>query len=217
MAVSLGDQPSRAPTYRWTHAQAEGVLLVDDALRGTAAALSFGRTGWLGGITVAPEHRGAGLGAELTEAAAAWLTGRGVESVLLHATEAGARTYEALGWEAEGELVQYDTPLSMPVGRPVPWQEAAPLDAEATGEDRSVVLSAGEARMSAKGVSVTLPWGAAHAVGDDLHWGRSWIMPAQHEAPAGWTERARVKRMRRGAEVRWRPELVRGAFNLFWG
>jgi len=217
MALSLGAHPTRRPTYRWTHAQEAGVALVDDALRATAAAISFGRTGWLGGITVLPEHRGSGLGTEITEAAAAWLVERGVESVLLHATELGAPLYARLGWEEEGELVLYETPLAMPVGRPARWQAVAELDAAATGEDRTVVLSAGEARVTDKGGSVTLPWGSAHAVGDDLHWGSQWIMPAQHEAPAGWTERARVKRMRRGAPVEWRPELVRGAFNLFWG
>ena len=221
MSVSLGDHPTRRPTYRWTHAQAEGVLLVDDELRGTAAALCFGRTGWLGGITVLPGHRGAGLGAELTEAAAAWLIERGTESVLLHATAQGAPLYERLGWETEGELVLYAVAPRAPAGEPAPWEAVAPLDARATGEDRSVVLRAGTARVTGTGASVTLPWGDGHAVGhDDALMGgpaERWILPAQQQAPAGWTERERVLRMRRGAEVKRRPELVRGAFNLFWG
>jgi hypothetical protein len=217
MAVSLGAHATRVPTYRWVHGCGAGVLLVDAGLRGTAAALTFGRTGWLGGITVLPEHRGTGLGAELTEAAAAWLVARGCESVLLHATEVGARLYERLGWEREGELVMYDTPPAAQRGDAAPWEAVRALDALASGEDRSVVLRAGAARVSATGASVTLPWGSAHAVGDDLHHGERWILPAQHEAPAGWTERARVARMRRGAEVAWRPDLVRGAWNLFWG
>ena len=220
MAVGLGPAPSRAPTVRWTCAQPEGALLVDDEGRATASALSFGRTGWLGGLTVAPEHRGRGLGEAITEAAAAWLVERGAETVLLYATDLGEPLYARLGFTVTGSLALYAAPPAQVVGEVVPWQEAAELDALATGEDRSVVLRAGVARRTPAGVGVTLPWGRAHGIGDPAlaHCSDGqWILPSDAEAPAGWTERARVTRMERGAQVAWRPELVRGAFNLFWG
>src|ERR671931_2017891 len=68
-----------------------GDVLVVDASEGAAAGavccVSFGATGWIGALGVAPEARRRGIGRALTEAAIASLRDRGAETVLLLATD----------------------------------------------------------------------------------------------------------------------------------
>src|ERR1700712_1129801 len=81
-----------------------GCLLVaesDGVIVGTGGAVSFGRTGWIGGITVAPAARGRGLGRALTEASLACLDG--CETVLLLASALGRPIYDRLGFVSEGD------------------------------------------------------------------------------------------------------------------
>ena len=74
MARAFGT-PYHVPSVHTLVAAAPGghllVAVVDEAVVGTAAAVSFGPTGWLGGVTVAPEARGR------RHAPGAWSRGRG--------------------------------------------------------------------------------------------------------------------------------------------
>src|SRR3954451_5978924 len=76
------------------------VAVADGAILGTGGAVSFGRTGWIGGITVAPSARGRGLGRALTEASLAFL--EPCETVLLLASALGRPIYDRLGFADEG-------------------------------------------------------------------------------------------------------------------
>src|SRR5947207_2001392 len=61
----------------------------DGAAAGAVCCVSFGATGWIGALGVAPEARRHGLGRALTEAAIARLHERGASTVLLSATAIG--------------------------------------------------------------------------------------------------------------------------------
>jgi predicted N-acetyltransferase YhbS len=92
-----------------------GALLVaehEGRIVGTGAAVGFGPTGWIGGVTVAAEARGARLGQALTEAAIATLGAR--ETVLLLASAAGLPTYERLGFEPDGRYRVFAPPANAP-------------------------------------------------------------------------------------------------------
>jgi len=147
---------------------------------GAACTASFGATGWIGALGVAPEARRRGLGAALTEAAVAWLRARDARTVLLYATEAGRPIYERLGFVAEERAVAWRGVAGAPP--PValaPLAEAdraalTALDAEVTGERRAAVLDAIRplAGVGARDPDGTLvgwalasPWGAGTAIG----------------------------------------------------
>ena len=70
----------------------------DGATAGAVCCVSFGATGWIGALGVAPEARRHGLGRALTEAAIARLHDRGATTVLLFATDMGRPLYERLGF-----------------------------------------------------------------------------------------------------------------------
>lgn len=121
----------------------------DGAMAAVAGAVSFGATGWLGAVAVAPEHRRDGLGRAIVEAAAVWLRERGARTILLYATEAGRPLYESLGFEAEYVATAWRGVAAVRLPAPVRPLTAADrdaflaLDRLATGEDRSVVWPAG--------------------------------------------------------------------------
>ena len=239
MGGAFGTPPDTMPSYNVVHAATWGVLLCDDDMRGTAAAVSFGRTGWLGGITTAAQHRRQGVARAATVAAMDWLEARGAETILLHATADGAPLYAGLGFEPDGEYVVHRVPAGWAGAGLEPLGDfgwVAELDAAATGEDRTAVLELGFPRgggVSRQGAAVALAWGAGHAVAADPITGERllgaadpggrWIVPDGNPAALaacaarGWAEETRTLRMRRGPRVPWRPEMVWGAFNLFWG
>ncbi len=108
------------------------VAVPEGELAGVAAGAWFGATGWVGGVAVAPERRRAGLGGALTEAVIAHLQGRGAATVLLHATDAGRRVYQRLGFLAEGEyltLAGPPLPAAGPAGNGVRPGQAGDLAA----------------------------------------------------------------------------------------
>src|SRR4051812_43093901 len=102
MAEAYG-LPIQAPTvHTLVHSLPDGVLLVaqsDGQVVGTSGAIGLGRTGWVGGVAVAPAFRGRGLGGRPTSAALDWLGPR--ETVLLLASAAGRPIYDRLGFVAE--------------------------------------------------------------------------------------------------------------------
>ncbi len=130
-----------------------GDVLVADNGAGSAAGavccVSFGATGWIGALGVAPEARRRGVGRALTEAAIARLHERGASTVLLFATDMGRPLYERLGFVIEGAATAWRGTAGAAGGELVVRRlreddrvAVRELDAAATGEDRSHLLEA---------------------------------------------------------------------------
>jgi ribosomal protein S18 acetylase RimI-like enzyme len=109
-----------------------------------------GGTGWVGGVAVVPAHRRVGLGGALTEAIVEFLEGRGMATVLLHATALGRPVYERLGFVPETAYVTLSGPTlarastgaMVRAGRAADLEAVLALDRTATGEDRRRLLTA---------------------------------------------------------------------------
>ncbi len=237
--------PAATPSVHTLVARAsEGRFLVaerDGRIVGTGACVAFGPTGWLGGITVAAEARGAGLGRALTEAALDALGPR--ETVLLLASELGRPIYDRLGFVAEGRYPVYagGAPGEARDVRPArPSDHAAirALDAHATGERRTLAIDASLdgalVTDDVSGVAFNPPFGAlpviartpqagAALLAATLGSGARLAVPEENAAARealeahGAREVRSVTRMRRGPAVAWRPECVWGVFSLFFG
>src|SRR4051812_10916924 len=222
MAQGFG-LPMQAPTvHTLVHSLPDGVLLVahsDGQVVGTGGAIGFGRTAWIGGVAVAPEFRGAGLGRRLTEAALDWLGPR--ETVLLLATELGRPIYDRLGFVAEGRYRVFRASASgageFPAGDPFA------VDRSVTGEDRSVVLAACPAVACGGAVALRPPWPALPILGSPdgaevllralVRPRMRLALPEENELGVGvllglGEERDAVVRMRVGPPVAWRPREV---------
>ena len=120
------------------------------APRGTGGSGGSGGSGWVGGVAVVPGHRRVGLGGALTEAIVEFLEGRGVATVLLHATALGRPVYERLGFVPETAYVTLSGPTlarastgaMVRAGRAADLAAVMALDRAATGEDRRRLLTA---------------------------------------------------------------------------
>jgi GNAT superfamily N-acetyltransferase len=137
----------------FARARLDGEVVVAEAggeLVGVAAGAVFTGTGWVGGVAVVPGHRRAGLGGTLTEAIVEFLAGRGVTTVLLHATALGRPVYERLGFVPEAAYLTLTGPTRPPspgdpslrAGRQSDLETVLALDLAATGEDRRRLLTA---------------------------------------------------------------------------
>jgi GNAT superfamily N-acetyltransferase len=137
----------------FARARLDGEVVVAEAageLVGVAAGAAFTGTGWVGGVAVVPGHRRAGLGGALTGAVIEFLEGRGVATVLLHATALGRPVYERLGFVPETAYLTLTGPTRPPspgnppvrAGRPADLEAVLALDLAATGEDRRRLLTA---------------------------------------------------------------------------
>lgn len=62
------------------------------------------RRAWIHSLYVEPSFRGRGLGRELTQTMIAWCRKEGFEWIYLHASDAGRRLYESLGFEPSSEM-----------------------------------------------------------------------------------------------------------------
>jgi GNAT superfamily N-acetyltransferase len=153
MAGAFGTTVEGLAFYRWVRASPQGVVLLarDRGVAvATAAAISFGATGWIGGVSVRGSARRAGLGTAATEACVDWLEERGARTTLLLATDAGARVYRRLGFSGEGDYLTFEGPARRALGPPRGLhrgrdvRDALAIDAAATGEDRSVLLRAAD-------------------------------------------------------------------------
>ncbi len=162
MAGAFGTTVEGLAFYRWVRASRHGVvLLARDPRHGravaTAAAISFGASGWIGGVSVRASARRSGLGAAATEASIAWLQAQGVRTVLLLATDAGARVYRRLGFEGEGDYLTFEGPTRRALGAPRGLhrardvREVLAVDAAGTGEDRAVLITAADRWLVAAG------------------------------------------------------------------
>src|SRR5919201_3276270 len=149
--AAFGPTVSRLVAFPRTSPHGD-VLVVDDgtgAATGAVCCVSFGATGWIGALAVAPEARRRGLGRALTEAAIARLRERGAETVLLFATDMGRPLYERLGFVIEGAATAWrgnagSAASALRVRRLCEDDREAliALDRAATGEDRSNLLNA---------------------------------------------------------------------------
>jgi ribosomal protein S18 acetylase RimI-like enzyme len=163
------------------------VLMVDDGegdAAGAVCCVSFGATGWIGALGVAPETRRRGIGRALTEAAIARLRERGASTVLLFATDMGRPLYERLGFVIEGAATAWRgnagaTGSTLQIRRlsESDREPVAALDRAATGEDRGHLLDAlhplsgvaAERAGALIGWAARAPYGAGVAIcaGDD--------------------------------------------------
>jgi GNAT superfamily N-acetyltransferase len=237
----------REPTVHTTVAGApNGYLLVaerDGVIVGTGGSVSFGPTGWIGGIAVVPEARGAGLGRALTEASIEALGPR--ETLLLLASASGRPIYDRLGFEGEFSYRSFWTPTdAAPVPgdtRPLTLSDrdaVLALDARVTGEQRTLAVDAGLigglATPDLSAVALRPPWAARPILARDPAAGAALLAATlepgvrlavpETNAPAiaalfalGCAEGPSVLRMRRGAPVAWRPDELWGVFSLFFG
>jgi GNAT superfamily N-acetyltransferase len=154
------------------------VAALDGELLGASACVSFGATGWIGGVAVVPEARRAGLGHALTEVAVAWLRDSGAGTIHLYATEMGRPIYERLGFVAEGACVSLAgsrrasrRPPGVRPARADDLEAALTLDRRATGEDRSTLLTTlwpgsalvAETAGQVAGFHLAAPWRAGGA------------------------------------------------------
>jgi predicted N-acetyltransferase YhbS len=148
--AAFGPTVSRLVAFPRTSPHGD-VIVADGAgdPAGAVCCVSFGDTGWIGALGVAPEARRHGLGRGLTEAAVERLRERGARTILLFATDMGRPLYERLGFVAEGAATAWRGAAGHPAGDvPVrrlresdrPALEA--LDRAATGEDRTRLLGA---------------------------------------------------------------------------
>jgi predicted N-acetyltransferase YhbS len=183
--AAFGPTVSRLVAFPRTSPHGD-VLVADGAGEplGAVCCVSFGRTGWIGALGVAPEVRRRGLGRALTEAAIARLHERGAETVLLFATDMGRPVYERLGFAIEGGATAWrgtagTTPAAVQVRRLREEDRDAlqTLDRAATGEDRANLLRAlrpltglaAERGGAMTGWAARAPYGAGIAIcgGDD--------------------------------------------------
>jgi predicted N-acetyltransferase YhbS len=245
MTVSFGFLNRRPSVHTWVAAQPDGHLLVaerDGRVVATGAGIGFGPTAWIGAIAVRPEARGQRLGQRMTEAVIEALGER--ETLLLLASPSGRPIYERMGFEPEGAYRVFFGPahaepaLTDGVRSATDADHAGilALDALATGEDRSAVVEAGleGALVTDGGAGLRPPFPARPILASDPAAGRALLAAViepgirlaapQANTPAvealiahGCEERSGVVRMRRGAPVAWRPELLWGVFSLFFG
>src|SRR5919206_2600979 len=148
--AGFGPSVGRLIAFPRTSPHGDVLVAEDDGrLLGGVCCASFGATGWIGALGVAPEARRQGLGTALTEAACARLHERGAQTVLLFATDLGRPVYERLGFEAEGNATAWRgsagtarAGVSLRRLREADRPAVLRLDREATGQRREAVLDA---------------------------------------------------------------------------
>ena len=135
----------------WTRLLAlepEGCLVAcaDDQVVATTTTTRYGKNlAWIGMVLVHPAYRQRGIATTLVRAALDYLAGKGVRTVKLDATPAGAVVYEKLGFRPETMIQRWEG-----IAQPVASQnglESGPLTPElfsldrcAFGADRAALL-----------------------------------------------------------------------------
>ncbi len=137
----------RYPWFKTVKIEEQGALLA------VGEAINHGKTAWIGNIMVAPSHRRQGLGTEVTRYLRDWLTGKGVGSQFLLATEMGKGLYGQLGFKEECRYLFFKKETSGQTGEYYPsislkdltledLNEVIHLDQEVTGEHRPHLIRA---------------------------------------------------------------------------
>jgi predicted N-acetyltransferase YhbS len=157
--------PHRLDDWRLFHELGTGVVACDGvgAVVGTAMAWHYGpRTGTLGMFLVSPAHQQSGIGRRLMQPL---LEDAGARSLMLNATDAGLRLYEASGFRVAGAIRQLRGHCRPPSGtttaRPLQPDDRAALlalDEAAFGAPRTALLD----RMVRDGQTMVL--GAKRAI-----------------------------------------------------
>lgn len=198
LAAAFGE-PLRADTWEWLKRSGHGEVVVAErngSIVGTGSGLSFGGTGWIGGIGVEPRARRIGLASALTETVAEWLRGRGARTLLLQATAQGRPVYEGIGFLQEEMYRMWSVPPLF--GRRPHPAKARPLrrgdfdavlalDRAVTGEERDAALRAAWASGGVamviddelRGFHLDTPWGPGPTIAVDEHSGVALIRAAQ--------------------------------------
>lgn len=127
------------------------VAKTDGKIVGTGISYSLGRTGWIGTICVDEGHRKKGIGRALTEVVIDTLENQGSETILLRASEEGAKLYRSMGFRVTGRYENFlppDSGWSFDSGDGHTFREMSTLgkqhlelDREITGEDREPMLA----------------------------------------------------------------------------
>ena len=144
--------PGDEAIFRW-YRNLEGtsmfVSLDNGKIIASGMSFSFGKTGWIGAICTHEDYRGIGLGKAITQFAIQRLRDQGASSILLRASEEGARLYRKMGFHDSGSYENFFVePLDFkpPEGNGfMPVDSLSErhfiLDAEFTGECRKSALS----------------------------------------------------------------------------
>ncbi len=102
--------PGDETIFRW-YRKLEGTNMYVSTDNGniiaTAMSFSFGKTGWLGAICTHADYRGMGLGKAITQYAIGRLRNQGAETILLRASEEGARLYRKMGFQVSGSYENF--------------------------------------------------------------------------------------------------------------
>ncbi|MFZ4860000.1 MAG: GNAT family N-acetyltransferase [Desulfuromonadaceae bacterium] len=116
---------------------------------GFVTSLRHDRSGWIGNLIVAVEHRGRGVGEKLFSAALAALHASGAATFWLTASKSGAPLYEKYGFTGIDEIIRWvgegrqrHTPGDFPVVRGVLDSSETDVDFRAWGDRRDVLLTA---------------------------------------------------------------------------
>ncbi len=240
--VRRGDWGDRAAFFRFAAGQPQCGAFVaerDGQIVATGIATANGPVGWVGGIFVAADARGAGLGTALTEATIEWLEAAGCRTLVLVASTAGRSLYERIGFRVQAWYHTVEAPgragarvvdgVLRPF-RPDDLEAITALDAAATGEDRRHLLEAFATPESARcldspagalaGFVVRAPWGGGATVAPRIEDGLAIVEARRAATPPDRRVRAGVltgneAALERLVELGWTeawsaPRLVRG-------
>jgi GNAT superfamily N-acetyltransferase len=142
---------SRIEIERMLDIDRSGSFVWDDGeLKGFVTTVHCGRTGVIGHLLVTAPVRGKGIGRRLLEEAVAYLEGRGMNSIVVYATSAGRRVYEASGFRVDHTVLSGGYEFSSeqqgavmqtcPLVTPDDLDAIISLDEIYFGDDRSQVI-----------------------------------------------------------------------------
>ena len=143
---------------------------------GTVTTVTHGsELAWIGMMLVHPDKRRCGIGSRLMRHALAHLRGRGISTVKLDATPAGAPVYEKLGFVAEWTLTRWQRGVqitaSPPAGDPSDTHELSPADLSSVEEIDVAAFGAPRSRLIRVLAEAAKAWLAWPATGPALGWG----------------------------------------------
>jgi len=117
---------------------------------GFVTTVTYGRTGVIGHLIVDKKGRGKKIGDSLVRAAVDYMSGRGVDSMLLYATAEGVKIYQRYGYRTGDEIWcihsyldqiadRTASPLCTPIARE-DLETIGAVDTELFGDDRSRLM-----------------------------------------------------------------------------
>jgi GNAT superfamily N-acetyltransferase len=218
-ALIRGDWGDRRDWWTFVVAHAGcAAFLADDGgeILGTGVATINGPVGWVGTIYVVPERRRQGIALALSEAVCDALEAAGCRTLVLVATPEGRPVYERLGFveatwyrtfERDGAVPEAwtgDPATTAPVRslQRDDLESVLPLDAAATGEDRTALLRACAATPGGlvsvgadgrpAGFVVKAPWRGAATIAPDPRAARDLLRARLVAAGPGHTVRTGI-------------------------